>query len=474
MKREPTFLESISCFIVLGAVIGIGFGYFGIPIQPLLLVAAAYAALIALRVGATWEKMEEGIIRRLKTAMPAIFILFAVGIIIGTWIYSGTVPMLIYYGLQIISPSYFLVTAFVIVAVVSVATGTAWGSTATAGVALMGIAAELDVSLAMAAGAVISGGVFGDKLSPLSDTTNLAPLVVEVNLYEHIRHMLWTTVPASIVGLIVWFFVGINTDYSSASAGNVEGLLAELDMIYNWNVFMLIPFAIILWGAFRKKPVVPMMLLSSVAAVFIGMFANGFTLVDGMTSMADGFSVAMINVPGFDPSSLSDNVTTLIVRGGIFSMTTIVVTIFCGYAFAGIVEVAGCLDKILSAFSKMIESTWKLIGVTILGSIIIVFTAGVASISIIMVGVLLQDAYAKQGLHAKNLSRTLEDSGTMLLPFVPWGVSGLYYLEVLGVSVADYWIWAIPCYLCIVFAMFYAGTGIGIAKSEEQAAAKAE
>src|SRR5699024_2524107 len=115
---------------------------------------------------------------------------------------------------------------------------------------------------------------------------------------EHIRHMLWTTVPASIVGLIVWFFVGINTDYSSASAGNVEGLLAELDMIYNWNVFMLIPFAIILWGAFRKKPVVPMMLLSSVAAVFIGMFANGFTLVDGMTSMADGFSVAMINVPG--------------------------------------------------------------------------------------------------------------------------------------------------------------------------------
>src|SRR5699024_29685 len=136
-------------------------------------------------------------------------------------------------------------------------------------------------------------------------------------------------------------------------------------------------------------------------------------LDDGMTAMPDVFSVAMINVPGFDPSSLSDNVTTLIVRGGIFSMTTIVVTIFCGYAFAGIVEVAGCLDKILSAFSKMIESTWKLIGVTILGSII-VFTAGVASISIIMVGVLLQDAYAKQGLHAKNLSRTLEDSGTML------------------------------------------------------------
>lgn len=468
MKREPTFLESISCFIVLGLVIGIGFGYFGIPIQPLLLVSAAYAALIAVRVGVSWDKMEEGIINRLKTAMPAIFILFSVGIIIGSWIYSGTVPLLIYYGLQIISPTYFLVTAFVIVAVVSVATGTAWGSTATAGVALMGIAAELDVSLAMAAGAVISGGVFGDKLSPLSDTTNLAPLVVEVNLYEHIRHMLWTTVPASVVGLIIWFFVGINTDYPSVSTGNVDGLLSELDMIYNWNVFMLIPFAIILWGAFTKKPVVPMMLLSSIAAVFIGMFSNGFTFVDGMTSMADGFSVSMINGAGFNPDALSENVTSLIVRGGIFSMTTIVVTIFCGYAFAGIVEVAGCLDKILSAFSKMVASTWKLVGVTILGSAIIVFTAGVASISIIMVGVLLQDAYAKKGLHAKNLSRTLEDSGTMLLPFVPWGVSGIYYWEVLGVSVADYWMWAIPCYLCVVFAMIYASTGIGIAKSDAQ------
>lgn len=473
MKREPTFFESISCFIILGLVIGIGFGYFGIPIQPLLLVSAAYAAVIALRVGISWEEMEEGIIERLKTAMPAIFILFSVGIIIGSWIYSGTVPLLIYYGLQIISPTYFLVTAFVIVAVVSVATGTAWGSTATAGVALMGIAAELDVSLAMAAGAVISGGVFGDKLSPLSDTTNLAPLVVEVNLYEHIKHMLWTTVPASIVGLIVWFLVGINTDYSAASSGNVDSLLNQLDLIYNWNIFMLIPFVIILWGAFAKKPVVPMMLLSSVAAVFIGMFSNGFTLVDGLTSMADGFSVSMINAPGFNPDVLSENVTSLIVRGGIFSMTTIVVTIFCGYAFAGIVAVAGCLDKILATFSKMVESTWKLVGVTILGSTIIVFTAGVASISIIMVGVLLQDAYAKKGLHAKNLSRTLEDSGTMLIPFVPWGVSGIFYLEVLGVSVTDYWIWAIPCYLCIVFAMIYASTGIGLAKVDEQETAKA-
>lgn len=468
MKRKPTFIESVSCFVFLAVAVGVGFGYFKIPIQPLLILSAAYAAFIAMRVGLTWNEMEEGIIVRLKTAMPAIFILFAVGIIIGTWIYSGTVPMMIYYGLKIIEPSYFLVTAFVIVAIVSVATGTAWGSTATAGVALIGIAAELDIPLGIAAGAIISGGVFGDKLSPLSDTTNLAPLVVGVDLYEHIKHMLYTTIPATILGMIVWFFVGIKMGGSTTSNGSVQKLLTELDSIYNWNIFMLLPFVIILWGAFAKKPTVPVMLLSTVIAVFVGMFSNGFSLIDGAKSMANGFNISMIQAAGFDATAISDTVITLITRGGIFSMTTIVVTIFCGYAFAGIVEVAGCLDTILDSFYSKVKTVWQLVGITILGSTAIVFTAGVASISIIMVGVLLKDAYVRKGLHPKNLSRTLEDSGTMLLPFVPWGVSGIFYFEVLGVGPGDYWMWAIPCYLCVVFAMFYAFTGIGMEKISDK------
>lgn len=468
MKRKPTFLEAISTIIFLMIIVGIGFAYFEIPIQPLLILAAAYAAIIALRVGLTWREMEAGIIERLTSAMPAVFILFSVGIIIGTWIFSGTVPMLIYYGLKVIEPSFFLVTAFVIVAIVSVATGTAWGSTATAGVALIGIAAQLDIPLAMAAGAIISGGVFGDKLSPLSDTTNLAPLVVEVDLYDHIKHMLYTTLPASLVGIIVWGIVGFSFG-GNADPNNtgVNTMLSQLDAIYNWNLFMLLPFVIILWGAFKKYPTVPIMLLSSIVAVIIGVFSNGFSFVDGMVSMANGFDITMITKQGFNVNDVSDTVVSLINRGGIFSMTTIVVTIFCGYAFAGIVEVSGCLDVMLEKFFGKLKSATQLVGVTIIASIIIVFTAGVASISIIMVGVLLKEAYAEQGLHAKNLSRTLEDAGTMLLPFVPWGVSGVFYLEVLGVSVGEYWMWAIPCYLCIVFAMIYAKTGFGLAKVEK-------
>ncbi|HLQ83179.1 MAG TPA: Na+/H+ antiporter NhaC [Pseudogracilibacillus sp.] len=468
MKRKPTIWEAVSTILFLTVVVGIGFAYLKIPIQPLLILAAAYAAFIALRTGLTWQDMEDGIIDKLKSAMPAVFILFSVGTIIGTWIFSGTVPMMIYFGLKIIDPNFFLVTAFGIAALLSIATGSAWGSTATAGVALIGIAAQLDIPLGMAAGAIISGGVFGDKLSPLSDTTNLAPLVVDVNLYDHIKHMLFTTLPASIIGIIIWGGLGLKVS-SGTDTNNtaVNSMLTQLDSIFNWNVFMLLPFIIILWGAFKKRPTVPFMLLSSFVAIFVGVFSNGFSFVDGMVASANGFDISMIKHQGFNSDKLSETVVSLINRGGIFSMTTIVVTIFCGYAFAGIVDVAGCLHVMLEKFFGNVKTPTQLVGTTILASTIIVFTSGVATISIIMIGVLLKDKYIEQGLHTKNLSRTLEDAGTMLLPFVPWGVSGVFYLEILGVSVGEYWIWAIPCYLCIVFAMIYAKTGIGLAKAKK-------
>lgn len=468
VKRKPTLFESISCLVFMGLVIGIGFGIFGIGIQILLVISAAYAAFIGWRVGLTWDEMEKGVSVRIGNVMPAVFILFAVGIVIGSWVYAGTVPMLIFYGLKIISPAFFLVTAFIIVAVVSTATGTAWGSTATAGVALMGIAAQLNIPLGMAAGAVIAGGVFGDKLSPLSDTTNLAPLVCEVNLFDHIKHMLYTTIPASLIGVIVYMIVGQQM-YGNENADIVaiKTLTGELDAIYNWNVFMCLPFLVIFWGAFYKKPTVPVMLLSSVVALIVGMLSNSFSFTDGLQAMVSGFNVSMVHSANFDVSATSETVIKLLNRGGIFSMTTIAVTIICGYAFAGIVEVAGCLEVILESFYSKVEKVWQLIGVTIAGSVALVFTAGVASISIIMVGTLLKDAYNKMGLDRKNLSRTLEDAGTMILPFVPWGVSGIYYLEVLGVGVGNYWMWAIPCYLCIVFAMIFGFTGYSIAKTDK-------
>jgi NhaC family Na+:H+ antiporter len=468
MKKKPSLGLALSVIVFMFASIGIGKGIFNIGIKQLLIVSAVYAAIVGNKLGYTYLEMEEGISEKLKQCMPTIFIILSVGIVVGTWIYSGTVPMMIYYGLKLINPSLFLVTAFIIVAIVSTATGTAWGSTATAGVALMGVASQMGIPLGMAAGAVIAGGVFGDKLSPLSDTTNLAPLVSGAELFEHIRHMFYTTFPTATIGLIVYFIVG--SKFSGNEAGNSENirlLMENLDLIYNWNVLLLLPVVVILAGSILKKPTVPLMLLSSAVAILLGAFVHGLDFNDGVTAVVSGFNVNMVAAKGIDPSSIIQPVIKLANRGGMMSMMNIVVTIICGYSFAGIIEKIGCLDVIMGSLSGKINKVWKLIGITIIGSLVMVFTAGVASVAFIIIGTMLKDTYKKMGLHAKNLSRTLEDSATMWLPFVPWGASGIFYVEVLGVGVGDYGIWAISCYLGIVASMFCAFTGFGIARIDD-------
>lgn len=439
-----------------------GFVVFDIPIQALLILSSAYAAIIARRVGLKWKDLEEGITNRLATAMPAIFIILSVGIIVGTWMYSGTVPALIYYGLEFLNPNLFLVSAFIIAAITSVATGTAWGSASTAGIALMAIGSQLNIPAGMAAGAIIAGAVFGDKMSPLSDTTNLAALVTKVNIFSHIRAMIWTTVPASIIGLIVWYFAGLQFK-GSVNTSQVNAMLKELSTIYNINFFVWLPLIIIIVCLLFKISTVPSMLISSISAIIIGTFNNGFNMTDGFKATFDGFNQSM--VPHLD-NSLSDKAVSLIEQGGMMSMTEIVVTIFCGYAFAGIVERAGCLDVILNKISSNINSVGTLILATVLGGLMMVLAAGVASVVIIMVGVLMMDMYNKMGIDRSNLSRTLEDSGTMIIPLIPWGTSGIYYTQQLGVSVDQFFIWTVPCYLCVLFAIFYGFTGIGIKRAK--------
>lgn len=462
MVRQPTFLEAISTIIVMVIIVITGFVVFEIPIQALLIMSSAYAAWIAKRVGLKWSDLEDGITKRLSTAIPALFIILAVGIVVGTWMYSGTVPALIYYGLEFLNPHYFLVSAFIICAITSVATGTAWGSASTAGISLMAIAHQLNIDDGMAAGAIIAGAVFGDKMSPLSDTTNLAALVTKVNIFSHIRAMIWTTVPASIIGLIVWFFAGLGLQ-QTANTSQINQLLNELENIYNLNVFVWLPIIIIIICLICKIATVPAMLISSLSAILVGTFNNKFNIVDGFKSTFDGFNQSML----IHSDGLSERTMTLIQQGGMMSMTEILVTIFTGYAFAGIVEKAGCLDVILHGISSNIHSVGQLILVTIIGSLIMVLAAGVASVVIIMVGVLMMDMYNKMDLDRSNLSRTLEDSGTMIIPLIPWGTSGIYYTQQLGVTVDQFFIWTVPCYLCIIFALFYGFSGIGIKKRKD-------
>ncbi|MGV3274512.1 Na+/H+ antiporter NhaC [Staphylococcus sp. 11261D007BR] len=466
MKRQPTLIESISTIVVMMIMVCVGFIVFEIPVQPLLIISAAYAAFIAWRVGLRWKDLEEGITDRLATAMPAIFIILSVGIIVGSWMYAGTVPALIYYGLKFLSPSYFLISAFIIAAICSVATGTAWGSASTAGIALMAIGLQMNIPAGMAAGAIISGAVFGDKMSPLSDTTNLAALVTRVNIFSHIKHMVFTTVPASIIALIVWHIASRGFD-ANISTKDIDIMLNDISKMYDIGFFVWIPMIVIIVCLAFKISTVPSMLISSVSAILVGWLVNGFKLQDGFIATFEGFTPDMItrNIEG-----LSDKALSLVEQGGIMSMTEIIVTIFCGYAFAGIVEKAGCLDVMLHSISKNIKSRGQLILATVISGLIMVLAAGVASVVIIMVGILLMEMYDKMNLDRVNLSRTLEDSGTMVLPLIPWGTSGIYYTQQLGVGVVEFFVWAIPCYLCVIIAIIYGYTGIGIKKRQSKEA----
>ena len=360
--------------------------------------------------------------------------------------------------IKVSNPSYFLVSAFIISAITSVATGTAWGSASTAGIALISISNQLGVAPGMAAGAIIAGAVFGDKMSPLSDTTNLAALVTRVNIFAHIKSMMWTTIPASIIGLIVWFFAGLHSG-GNANPKQIQMLLSELDKVYNINLIVWIPLIVIVICLLLRVSTVPSMLISSLSALLVGTFNNHFNMIDGFKATFDGFSHTMVH-----QSHLSKNVISLIEQGGMMSMTQIIVTIFCGYAFAGIVEKAGCLDVMLETVAKGVKSVGTLILITVVCCLMLVFAAGVASIVIIMVGVLMKEMFEKMDLSRSVLSRTLEDSSTMVLPLIPWGTSGIYYAQQLNVSVGEFFIWTVPCYLCAFIAIVYGFTGIGIKK----------
>lgn len=467
----PTILEALIPVVAMLLVLFIGKGVLGFSTEPLLIIVACVAAFIAWRVGCTWDDMLDEISQKIAKGMPAILILITVGAMVGTWMTSGTIPMMIYYGVQIVSPKWLLVTAFLITCLVSVATGTSWGSVATMGVALMGIASALGVNPAATAGAVIAGSYFGDKISPLSDTTNLAPLAAGSNLYEHIGHMFWTTVPASIVSLVVYAVVGLNANTAAgATSEAVTNMMAQLDQMYDWNILILLPVILVLAGSLLKLPTIPVMILSTVVAGVEGIFMQGISLGNVLTSTVSGFNVTMITRPGFDAANAAFEVTKLLNRGGMNGIMSTTLLVFCAFCFAGIMSRAGCLEVVLKAILSVAKTTGSLILATVISCITMALTTGNSYLSILIPGEMFRDAYKERGLHPKNLSRTLEDAGTVFVPLVPWSAAGAYMAATLGVETLDYLPWAILCYIGFIFAIIYGYTGIGIAKLPKEEA----
>lgn len=462
MNRKPSFSEALLPIIFILVLLSVGYGIFQLDLPVLLVLSAIFAGLLAKRLGWTWDEMMDGIRDKLNSAMPAIFILISIGALIGSWLVSGVIPLMIRYGLEFINPQFILVLAFIITLIVSVITGTSWGAAGSVGVALMGIAQGLDVSLAATAGAVVSGAYFGDKLSPLSDTTVLTALVTEVNIFEHIKHMLYTTIPAATLAMIVYIIVGLrSSEIRNISDGSVEQLISEFNSIFNWNILLLIPVIIVIYGAIRQKPVVPTMLFSTMTAGILAYIIQGFSVTSIMTAIGSGFDSSILQSK-VDTSNLSEDLISLLSRGGLSSMMDLVLIILTAFSFVGIIVKIGCLDVVVEKIVTLSKKTGSLITSTVLSTIIVAAIGGSAYICSILIGEGFRKVYTDKNLHLKNLGRTIEDSGTVVIPLVPWSQGGVYMAGVLGVPVLSYLPWAVFCYSGFIFAIVLGYTGIGI------------
>lgn len=474
-KREVTFFESILSLLLMVFFVFVGYLIFGLRVELMMVAAAIGAGLLARRAGMTWHEMEQAISKRITGATPAILIIWIIGVVIGTFIFSGSIPMLIYYGINVINPEYLLVSAFLLNVLFSIITGSAWGSVGTMGIAMMSIAASIGVPLHITAGAVISGAIFGDKLSPLSETTNLASATAGVDLYEHIKSMLWTTVPASIICLIVFFITGLNLGISAgANTSEATLILDELDQIFNWNILLLLPFVIILIGALMKKPPIPVMLLGCIVSLILGVFVQGFSLQSGVTAAYSGFNIELLG--NLATAEWSESLMTLLNRGGLLSMVGVIIIIYAGYSYTSIISEAGFLERALHPLTSRVKNRGPLMLTTIFTSLILLVFSGTSYTVAIIIPEMFKKPFRKAGMAVKNLSRTMEDVGTVMAGLVPWGTSGAFYISTLGVAIYGsdgYAVWAVMTYATPLVAIFLAFTGIGIYKLNKEEKAEA-
>jgi NhaC family Na+:H+ antiporter len=408
--KTPSFGVSLIPLIVMGLLLGVGYGVYKIRPQVLLVAAAFITGCMGLILRFKWEDMERGIVESIHKAMPAILIMLCVGILIGAWIASGTIPMVIYYGLKLISPKFFLVTACFVCSLTSISTGTSWGTIGTLGVAFIGIAIGLGIPLGPAAGAIVSGAYFGDKMSPFSDVTNLAPVAAGSNLFDHIKHMMWSATPAWLIGMLVYFIVGLKYGGGDVESESLILITQTLKENFNFNILLLLPMAVVFYFAATKKPTIPGMLFSSFIAGILAVVFQKVSITEFATALNTGY-VAHTGV---------EQVDQLISRGGMMSMMETQLVAFTAFSFGGIMQRTGMLQVILDKVMKFANKVWSIVFTTISVSIVTALVTGSSYLSMIIPGELLAPIYKKKSLAAKNLSRIIEESGAIIVPLIPW------------------------------------------------------
>ncbi len=438
------------------------------PNQIALLLAMGIAILIGLKNKHTWVSIEKAIINGISLSLSAILILLAVGALIGTWLLSGTVPTMVYYGLQIINPHWFYAATCLVCAIVAMSIGSSWTTAATVGVAFIGIANGFEMSSAVTAGAVISGAYFGDKLSPLSETTNLAPAVAGTELFAHIRYMLWTTVPSIAMALILFLVIGFNHSSSEdASTASITALSHILETTYHISLVNLIPLFVLLYLAFKKMPAFPAVALGAIiGAVWAALFQQELIMSmakEGLTSAQATISVVWTAFfDGVVVETGNSKVDQLLSRGGMSSMLNTIWLVMCALSFGAVLEYLGMLRRFVETILKAAKSTGSLITSTIATCIGTNVITADQYMAIVMPGRMYKEEFSQRGLHPTVLSRTLEDSGTITSPLIPWNTCGAFMFGALALTSYDYIFYCFFNLINPVLAIIYAYMGYKI------------
>ncbi|MFD0963871.1 Na+/H+ antiporter NhaC [Pseudofulvibacter geojedonensis] len=426
--------------------------------QFILLIAGGVTAIVGLKNKVSFQTMIMEVWENLKSVFIPIMILFLVGALAGTWLISGIIPAMVYYGLQVLSPAIFLPASVIIAAIISIATGSSWTTSATVGIALIGIGSALGIPTGMIAGAVISGAYFGDKMSPLSDTTNLAPAMAGTDLFTHIKYMAFTTVPTIIVTLIAFSIMSATID--TTGNADISNLLSTIDTTFNITPWLfVVPLVVVGMILAKTKPLIALGTGVVLAAVFSVIFQS-----DVLSQLSDSNFSAIVNSILTDTAIVTDNekLNELFSSGGMNGMLWTIYLIISAMVFGGVMDGIGALSRITKSLLKLADSVFGLFATTVISCLGLNTIASDQYLALVIPGKMFKKAYEDKGLAPENLSRTLEDSGTVTSVLIPWNTCGAYQSGVLGVSVTDYFFFAIFNWLSPFTTLLFAALGLKI------------
>lgn len=454
----------------MGAVIGVfGSDALSGATQVTMMVIGFLASLVGLKNGISWTEIERSIVHSSGKITAPILIFLSIGALIGSFMLSGAVPSLLYYGLNILSPTYFYPLTCLICALVATCIGSSWTTAATIGVALIGVSYGFALSPEITAGAIISGAYFGDKMSPLSETTNLAPAVAGSELFEHIRHMAWVSIPSFVIAVLAFLVIGLTKPVISGSQEGIANFAQTLDHAFNISPVNLIPIALLLWLAVKKVPAfLAIMGVSLLACVFTLLFQYDALLIfagdPSVMTVIKSFWIVLFD--GFSISTDNASVNLLLSRGGMASMVSMVWLVIASMMMTGVLEKIGYIDVLMKIMLKFVSSTGSLIASTMATCFGVNIVTGDQYMSLVLPGHMWKSEYIKRKLANVNLSRTLEDAGTLSSPLIPWNACGVYMAGTLAVTTIAYLPYCFFNLLNPVIALMFAFLNIKILQAK--------